>query len=269
VGGASDTLLGVPTTQDEVLMLGATLLGREGVTVPTGQLGSETWENFDLDDYWISADGAHWLAQGDLSGVTTGDDVVVVDGGVVVQESVVLPGSGFAEPVDAEGIVGVHMDTAGNWLVRGNNDVTEQDWVYRNGVVVAQRGGPIFTGATELWSDTDFADCFFLNVGNQRGDFVVGGVTDAPTATNGVLVLNATRVIVREGDPVDLNGNGLPDDDAFFDTFGNDDAHLTRTGFLYVVATIRNGAGTRIGQGVMEIDLTEYVPVELQRFSVE
>ena len=98
---------------------------------------------------------------------------------------------------------------------------------------------------------------------------MIGGVSDAPTASNGVLVLNNDRVIVREGDPVDLNGNGLPDDDAFFDTFGNDDAHLTRTGFLYIVATIRNGAGTRIGQGVFEIDVSEYVPVELMKFSVE
>jgi hypothetical protein len=268
VGFSSDTLLGVPTTEDEVLVLGTTILGREGITVPTGQLGTEFWENFDLDDYWISADGAHWLAQGDLTGATATDGVVVVDGGVVVQEGVVLPGSGFPEPVDLTGIVGVHMDAAGNWLVRGNNDVTEQDWVYRNGAVVAQRGGPIHTGATELWSDTEFADCFFLNVGNSRGDFVIGGVSDGPTATNGLMVLNATRVIVREGDPVDLNGNGLPDDDAFFNTFGNDDAHLTRTGLLYVVATMRNGAGTVIGQGVFEIDVSEYVPVELSGFTI-
>ena len=268
VGFSSDTLLGVPTTEDEVLVLGPTILGREGITVPTGQLGAEFWENFDLDDYWISADGAHWLAQGDLTGATATDGVVVVDGGVVVQEGVVLPGSGFPEPVDLTGIVGVHMDAAGNWLVRGNNDLTEQDWVYRNGAVVAQRGGPIHAGATELWSDTEFADCFFLNVGNSRGDFVIGGVSDGPTATNGLLVLNATRVIVREGDPVDLNGNGLPDDDAFFNTFGNDDAHLTRTGLLYIVATMRNGAGTVLGQGVFEIDVSEYVPVELSGFTI-
>ena len=269
VGVASDTLLGVPTTQDEVLFLGSTLLAREGVTVPSGQLGAETWENFDVDDFWVSADGAHWLVQGDLSGATTTDDVVVVDGAVVIQEGVVLPGSGFANPVDGDGIVGVHMDAAGSWLARGNNDTTEQDWVVRNGTVVAQRGGPIHTGATELWSDTEFADCFFLHVGNTRGDYVIGGVSDGPTATNGVLVLDAAHVVVREGDPIDLNGNGLPDDDAFFDTFGNDDAHLTTTGYLTIVATVRNGAGTRIGQGVFELDLREYVPVELTTFTAE
>ena len=83
-----------------------------------------------------------------------------------------------------------------------------------------------------------------------------------------MLVLNGQRVIVREGDPVDLNGNGLPDDDLFFNTFGNDDGHLTRTGFFYFTATLRNGAGTATAQGLFELDLTEYVPVELIGFSV-
>src|SRR5262249_8260070 len=127
---------------------------------------------------------------------------------------------------------------------------------------------PIFTGATEQWTDAEFADCFFMHVGNSRGDWVIGGVTNGPTATNGVLVLNNQRVIAREGDPVDLNGNGLPDDDLFFNTFGNDDGVLTRTGFFYFTATLRNAAGTGTAQGLFELDLREYVPVELTGFSV-
>lgn len=269
VGWVSDALLGIPTMQDEVVAFGATILAQEGVTAPSGQVGTETWENFDIDDFWVSADGAHWLAQGDLGGATTADDVVVVDGAVVVQEGSILAGSGFAEPVDGEGIVGVHMDAAGNWMVRGNNDVTELDWVYRNGAVVTQRGASIHSGATELWSDAEFPDCFFLHVGNARGDFIIGGVSDGPTVSNGVLVLNNERVVVREGDPIDLDGNGMADDDAFFNTFGNEDAHLTDAGLFYIVATIRNGTGLVIGQGVFELDLGEFVPVELQSFSVE
>ena len=93
------------------------------------------------------------------------------------------------------------------------------------------------TGATELWTDAEFASCFFLHVGNGRGDYVIGGVSDGPTATNVVLVLNGQRVIGREGDHVDLNGNGLPDDDLFSNTFDDDDGDLTRTGFFYFTAT--------------------------------
>ena len=263
IGLSSDALLGVPTTEDDVLVLGATLLAQEGMTIPQGQLGTEFWENFDVDDFWISADGSTWLAQGDLTGDTLTDGIVAVDsglaeggGGVVVQEGVVLAGSGFAEPVDTSGIVGVSMDPAGGWFVRGNNDVSEQDWIYRNGAVLATLGDPILHGSAESWTDAEFSDCFFLHVGSSSGNYVLGGVSDGPTPTNGVLVLNQSIAFVRESDPVDLDGNGLFDDDVFFNTFGNDDGVLTDDGLFYFTATLKDGAGTVIGQGYFVADLS-------------
>ena len=247
---------GPPTTQDDLLILGATLLAQEGVTVPPGQIGSEFWENFDLTDFHISADGSSWLVQGDLTGSTATDGVVAVDGAVVVQEGVILAGSGFPDPVDTTGIVGVHMDAAGNWFVRGNNDVSEQDWIYGNGAVLATLGDPIFTGSAEVWTDAEFADCFFFHIGGAGGQFVIGGVSDGPTASNGVLVLDGTDVVVRESDPFDLDGNGMFDDDTFFNTFGNDDGVLTDAGLFYFTATIKDGTGTVIGQGFFVADLS-------------
>jgi len=268
VGFAADSLDGPLTTEDEILVLGDALLAQEGKTVPSGQVGSEFWENFDLADYWISNDGSRWLAQGDLTGSTSTDDVVVVDGAVVIQEGSVLPGSGFPNPVDLNGIVGVHMAPDGTWYARGNNAVSELDWVYSDGGVVAATGRPIFAGATEAWSDVEFSDCFFMHVGDSNGNYVIGGVSDGPTDSNGVLVLNFTTVIAREGDPLDLDNNGQLDDDAYFDTFGNDDAFLADDGMFYVVATVKDGTGTRIGQGVFSIDLSSlfqgpviYLPV--------
>ncbi|GMU67198.1 MAG: hypothetical protein AMXMBFR36_34720 [Acidobacteriota bacterium] len=252
---SSDAVLGVPTTEDELVIANDILVAQEGVTVPTGQTGAEFWENFDIDDLWVDAAGMSFLVQGDLAGATTADDVVVVDGGVVVQEGVILPGSGFAEPVDAEGIVGVHMAPDGTWYVRGNNDVTELDWVFSNSGVVTSRGEPIHAGATELWSDAEFADCYFLHVGDGNGNFVIGGVSDGPATSNGVLVLNDTWVIAREGQPFDLDGNGLFDDDTFFNTFGNDDGYLSDGGYFYFTATIQDGADVTIGQGLFRIDL--------------
>jgi hypothetical protein len=262
----ADGLGGTPAGQNEILWLASGPLGTTGVLSPTGQLGTETWENFGADgSFWVAPNGT-WMVQGDLSGPTATDGIVAVMNDVKVQEGVVLAGSGFATPVLTIG--GSHLDHANHWLVRGSNATSALDWVYRDGVVVAATDTPIHTGATELWDDTDFAACFFLQVGNARGDFVIGGVTNAPAETNGVLVLNNERVIVREGDPIDLNGNGLPDDDLFFNTFGNDDGQLSRTGFFRFTATMRNAAGTVVGQGAFELDLTEYVPVELVGFSV-
>lgn len=261
IGFAGDNVDGLPTTENDMLVLSSTVLAQEGVTVPAGQIGSEFWENFDINDYWISADGTNWLAQGDLTGSTGSDDVVVVNGEVVIQEDVILPGSGYPNPVDGSGIVGVYMAAGGNWYARGNNDVSEQDWVYSNGSVIAASGSPIYVGATEVYTDAEFSDTFFLHVGNSSGDFVIGGVTDGPSLTNGVLVSNDEVVVVREGDPIDLDGNGIFDDDTFFDTFGNDDAYLTDGNILYIVATIKDETDTRIGQGFFSIDLNDPMTV--------
>jgi PKD repeat protein len=248
-------LTGVPTTEDQMIALGSTVLGQQGVTVPTGT--TETWEFFDVNDYFLTHDGSHWLAQGDLTGDTNFDDVVVVDGTIVVQEGLVLPGTTFPEPVDLNGIVGVFMAPNGDWFVRGNNDVTEADWVYSNSGLLATRGDPIYTGATELWDDTTFADLFFLHVGDSNGNYIIGGVTDAAdVSANAVLVINNQAVIARENDPIDLDGNGVFDDDTYIHTFGNDDGYLSDDGLFYFVANIRNGAGTVTGQGFFSIDVT-------------
>jgi len=271
VGFSSDSTGGVPSTENDVLVFGTTLLAQIGVTVPTGQAaaGTEFWENFDTDDFFVSSDGSTWIAQGDLSGSTTSDDVVVVDNAVVIQEDSIIAGSGFPNPVDGSGIIGVFMDPAGNWFARGNNDTSETDWVVRNGIVIAQTGAPAFTGATENWSDAEFSDCFFLHVGDAAGNWVIGGVTDGPTPTNGLLVLNGTTEVAREGDAVDLDGNGTYDDDTYLDTFGNDDASIDSNGILYIVATVKDGTGARVGQGLLTVDLSTLIPVELQSFTIE
>jgi len=260
VGFESDLVDGaITTTTDELMEFGGALLAQEGVTIPSGQGGAipEEWENFNLDDFHISADGAHYVLQGDLEGPTTEDGVVVVDGAVVLQENFVIPGSGFVNPIDSAGIVGVYMDAGGDWYARGNNDITEDDWVVRNGVVIATVGGSVEGGA-ELWDDATFADCFFAHTGNGVGEWVIAGVTDnVDLAKNGVLVHSSAGVIVRESDPIDLNGDGLFTDDAFFNTFGNDDCALTDSGTLYFTATIKNGLGTLIGQGFFRVEIVE------------
>ncbi len=257
-GFMADGLDGTLTsTTDDFAILGSSVLLQQGVSIPTGQAGGamETMGFLDFQDFWASADGAHWLVQGDLNGSTLTDDIVVVDGAVVLQEGEIIPGSGFPNPVDGSGIVAVHMDPAGRWFARGNNDSSETDWVVRDGVVLATLGQPIVTGSTELWDDAAFSDCFFLHVGNSHGDYVIGGVTDnADTLLNGVLVLNGTDVICREGDPIDLDGNGAFDDDAFVNTFGNDDAYLSDDGVCYVILTVKDSVGTVRGQAFLAID---------------
>jgi hypothetical protein len=248
---------GVTTTTDELLELGALLIAQELVTIPGGQAGgaSEFADNMDFEDFWASPNGASILWKGDLTGSTTTDQVVVLNNSVVLQEGVVIPGSGFTNPIDSTGIVEVHVDGGGNWYARGNNDIDEIDWVVRNSVVIASVGTPVTTGSSELWDDTDFSDCFFAHTGDTLGNYVVAGVTDNESTRNGVVVLNGTQVLVREGDPIDLDNDGQFDDGVYFSTFGNDDFILDDSGVLRFTATFRNGAGTTTGQGFFSANI--------------
>lgn len=249
------------TANDAVVVLGGGLALQKGVDVPANQAGAATnaWENFGVDDIHVSANGAVTMVQGDLLGATTSDGVVVVNGVVVVQEGVVLAGSTFVEPVDLSGILEAWVDRAGSWYVRGNNDLTETDWVYRNGVVVADSGGTseVVSGSGEFWDDAEFADCFFAFDGNSLGHYLIGGVSNGPTDTNAVLVFadgaGYRTVVAREGDPIDLNGNGLFDDNRFFNTFGNDDALLLDDGTIVFTATLEDGTGAAVDQGVFRL----------------
>jgi hypothetical protein len=47
---------------------------------------------------------------------------------------------------------------------------------------------------------------------------------------------------------------GLLDDDVFVRTFGNDDAFLSDAGILFVIISVKNAAGTNLGQIYMSID---------------
>ncbi len=257
----ADLIDGAPviSTTDDILVLGNTVVAENGVTIPAGQAFGATysWQNFDAGDFYVSPDGLNTLIQGDTDNpLTTEDSILVFNGTVVIQENQPLAGTAFVEPVDTSGIVQGWLDSAGDWFARGNNDVTEQDWVVRNGVLIAASNAmdEIVAGSGEHWSDTDYGDCFYLFDGNSSGAWILGGVTDAPSTANGVIIyddgVGNRKVVVRENDPVDTDGNGLFDDDRYFNTFGNDDARLLDDGTIWFTATLRDGAGAAHDQGV-------------------
>ena len=262
-GWEADGLDGGPftTATDNVLVLGNTAVAQQGVTVPANQGGgaTNTWDFFDFDDFRSALGGTAQLIQGDTNGATLEDDILVFNGSVVLQENYIIPGSSFVNPIDDFGLVKGWLDHAGNWYARGNNDSTEQDWVVRNGIVVAtsDASDPIVPGSTEFWDDTDFSNCFFAFDGNANGAYLIGGVTSNPSDTNGVIVLDDgagnRTVICRESDPVDLDGNGLFDDDRFMNTFGDDDVLITDDGTIYFTATLKDGLGTAVDQGFFRL----------------
>ncbi len=163
--------------------------------------------------------------------------VAVVDGVVKVQKGFVVPGSTFTSPVSS--FSDDWMESNGDWFLRGSN-ADGQAWLLRNGAVIAASGQPITPGSTELWT-TAFRDV----KGDNRGNYVISGHTNnADTTHDDVLVLNGARVIARESDPVDLNGNGLADDDMFIGVMVMDRSALNNDGYYYFGPRVKNGAGT-------------------------
>ncbi|MEO0649393.1 MAG: hypothetical protein AAFZ65_01795 [Planctomycetota bacterium] len=247
-------------SSDELFVFGSQVLIQTEVSTPIGQAGgaAEAVETIDSNDVFVQANGLSWIAQGDLTGSAFSDDVVVLDDRVVVQEQSPVPASPFIEPVDLNGVGRAGLDSGGNWFARGNN-VDEQDWVIRNALVVAfsNGGNEVVPGEVETWSDAEFGPCFFAMAGNAAGDYVIGGTTDADPARNGVLVYDNGRgyrsVLCREGDPVDLDGNGAFDDDRFINSFGTDDVVLEDDGTVWFVATLKTADGESVDQGLFRL----------------
>lgn len=255
---ASTSLGGTTAATNAALFLkgNTSLVAQKGVTVPPGLGNTSPWENFTFGAYFVSADSSNYMAIGDTTGATTSDGIVVVNGNVVIREG--TPLSGGLNPVFS--IVQGVMGSNGDWFVRASASATlgGEDWLVRNGAIIAAVDAPVPGGLPgELFDDTLFAATFFTMFGNNNGDYIYGATTNNPDpAFDAVLVWNNLMVVARQGDPVDLDGNGIFDDNAYIDIFNNDDGFLTDDNILYFTADLRNGAGTGIGQAY----LWKYVP---------
>src|SRR5690606_31209433 len=155
---------------------------------------------------------------------------------VVIQEGNFIPGTTIlvADAVTIP-ISRAIMLPDGTWFARGliEPDLGGGQWVLRNGTPLAVTGDPIFTGATEEWGST-----FLAMTGTTSSQYVVVGSTDNPDPdADAVVVLNGSQVVVREGDPVDLDGNGSFDDDVFIRSFAADDVFLSSDFQLYFLCT--------------------------------
>ncbi len=258
-----------PTPTDYLGIVGATTVVQSGVTIPSGQLdaGSRTVAVLTSNSFRVDAAGVNTMYRTTLTGGTAGTNTIVaVNNTVVAQLGLPVPGwSNTANVVSiASEASGLQLSPLnGHWAMRGAvNDGTgannQTDFVLKNGVVIAATDQPILSTATELFDDTPFAQTFFMNTVNNLGDYVIGGTTNnSDLLRNAVLVFNNQMVIAREFDPVDLDGNGIFDDNVFIDTFGNDDGVLTDNLDFYFVASLRDASGTAVGNAFIHIAIPE------------
>ena len=252
IGFRADATVGaLPSAEDTFNIFDGAIVAQSGITVPTGAAGA--YVTLDSQDYYVSADGSKQFIMGSVVASTT--SVVTVNNNVELLEGTDAPGFS-GDPISAisEGL----MTPGGNWFARGEN-ASDDNWVVMNGNLIAKSGDPIPGGLPgETFDDATFDALFFGMTGNNVGDFVVAGVTSNPDLTrNAVLVVNNSFVLLREGDAVDLDGNGLDDDGVFLSVFNNEDAFLTDDGWYYFTADLVDAGGSGVGQAFMRIQIPE------------
>jgi hypothetical protein len=249
------------TTDIELLRSNnATLDAKYNAAVPgfPGRL----WDQFDTEGYHVDSSGNNFITFASMNGSSTDDGHILHNGVVRMQESVTSVGGGTALTFNEW-----YMNPNGSWWVQGSNSTTtgSGDWVVLGASdgtynTLAKTDDPIMTLSTEKWSDdVGFTTTFFAFASDNAGNYVIGGTTDAAnTSANAVLVYKGVFgefELIREGDQVDLNANGILDDDAYITTFNNFDHFLTDSGQFVFEANLRNALGGDIGQALLTMQV--------------
>lgn len=269
VGVRSINTYGLPSNQNTLCALGGTtIVAQEGVTIPFGQGGGmETWESFDFYSYQHDATGATSMVKGNMTGPTSFDHVCTVSNNIIVREGFFV--TGFPNPITTTPSHQLGRNTLvsnGDWFFRGTTSGGGADFLLRNGFTYYSDGDPITPGSPELVGSAPNGDAFFLHTGNNRGESVVGIYTTISNPDRDeAVVFDKDIVMLRKGDAVDIDRNGVYDDDAFIAEFPWDEAFLTDERSLYVNVILRNAAGDDLGDAFIHVALLPCLPGDLNR----
>jgi hypothetical protein len=237
------TATSTTATSDAVFLNdGSLLLAREGTvalgtgTVPGNQAGGTTWQHISLDSGsamtlvpFVSGDGAHTLVTGTIDVPTgTDPDVLVFDGNVQVQGGATAIASGT---VATSGITSATARDS-HWLATGTTTTGALDWILKDGVLVGLEGNPFVPAGSE-----NLVSNFGAGSVNSSGNWVATSFGNNPTNYDDALVhFNGTHVVLRENDPIDLDGNGSVD--GYVRTFRDSRLLLTDDNKLYIVVEV-------------------------------
>ncbi len=223
------------------LFHGGIVLARGGVDAPTGQLtgNSDAYTAFrNGHEVRLSPDGSRWATVAYL----TYPMVLAVDNAVVVQENYAIPGSGSSTLAWDQ--FAVSFDTANRWYGTGRFLPTNSNdrWAVRDGSFLARTGDETYPGSGYDWGD----DIEFVT-GDGYGDSYVGGDYHIPPYSVGrVIVKNGTEPLLESGGPIDMDGNGLFDDNVFLQSVSSF-GRATDDGSLYTVVLAHDASSNQYG----------------------
>ncbi|MAW59962.1 MAG: hypothetical protein CMJ94_03885 [Planctomycetes bacterium] len=255
---------GLPLDRNRFLLNPPAILEREGVTGPIDSLSGallDVWDNWSADaSFQVTPDGAHRLVRGTVaSAPSLSNEFYTYDGDLIIAEQTVLAGSGFVDPVLE--VYHMHLGHEGTWMATGVNDPPgsaspREFWFVRDGAVVAQTGDPIVPGDARIWHDgTGVARGAYFAVSNGTQHYLAGYGDHTGTGDRKqVIVLEGDQVVLEAGDPIDLDGNGLFDDNLIVEAFGVEQWNtVDRTGRLWLIAILRDTANNKTVEALLRI----------------
>lgn len=187
-------------------------------------------------DFRFSKFGTHYIAEVTMETGDTGTNTAYVfDGegllidGQLVQEGMPVPESAGGFPGENwSGFDFTSVTESGDYMFTGDTSgaTTEDEFVCINGMVLIREGKVI--GDLTVMGSIEGA---FMN---EDGDYVVIWDVDLPTGENVEAMIFNGEVVLKEGDIIDVDGDGVPDPGAVVDNF---------TGISSVVLSDRNEDG--------------------------
>lgn len=249
-------VIGATTAQNTMILetadegTTATILQRNGVTIPLNQSdgATATIQFFDAEPEALrtgfnARDGVISV-RGDTNAATSVDDFFSVNNSIVIQEGVP-----FATFTAAASSFTGHLSGAADWFAFGGN-TDGQSWVARNGDVVAASGGALHTGSSETWASFRWA------FGDADGRYAIAGSTSLDRTVVVLFEEDGGRIVSVSGDPVDLDGDGCFNDDAFIRFVHTHGGVMLDGGRLVFLVTIDDVRGDFVGTALVDLDPT-------------
>lgn len=225
-------------------------------SLPVTSIGTaDTITNHVADSYRMSGDGLTDMTAVTLGTDTSKDSAVLLNGQTIAREGYPIPNvfPSLTPSVLFGGASSSSVAEGGYYAYRGTEAGTTDEFA-----VIGKIGGPervirqsdlIATGETETWSSTSPAGISIQGVGvNKWGESVILGYsTRANSQQDFVIIYDNgfySQVLLREDQIIDINGNGILDDDAFMQSSLNDNLSISDSNEIFVSSTVVNGAGT-------------------------
>ena len=245
LGFLANDISGAPNAEDDILEYQNTIVAQEGVDAPLSQMsGLNEVYGGSFSQFQVNSGGLDWTTLATLT--PNANRVLVHNNEVKVQTGYSVPGTSLPA---IQAIENAGIDGAGRWYSIARIASNNGQACLRDGAVIAQSDMAVWPGAGESWAPTM---SFSVNRGNTKGDyFVVGNVGNFPTWTP-ALVHNGSEFLWRYNDQVDVDGNGLYDDNTVVMSFVGPGV-ADELGGLWCTAALRNTITNQYGASWVHI----------------